>query len=179
MGIQTVNSSDVPKRPMRIVSYPPGVYVRFLGQPADNLVLWLHMKGGHSYPCLGEECTDCRDDRFPFGYAPVQVGSWSGVSFTGDHLGILPITPYALDLAFAPCKGKVCFVTRFPLNKRGQTVFNFGYEEERPRKLPPCFAVLPHMQNLWAWFAKKDRAAELRVAPLTEDDALRFAGKAG
>ena len=156
MGIQRFTDPVPPTRPMRIVSYPPVIYVRMLGNPDDCLKVWLHMNGKHSRPCLGEECIDCREDRFPYGYAPVQVGRYSGKAFYGESLGILPVTTFGLNVCLKDLKGKVLEVTRKPCTKRGQTAAKIVDLAQAVAELPECFDVLPHMQRLWAWFEKQD-----------------------
>lgn len=179
MDIQRFTSPVKPSRPMRVVKYPPEVAVRMLGNPCDCLKLWLHWRGAHSFPCLGDTCVDCREDRFPYGYCPVQVGQVSGMSFYPKGLAILPVTTDGLDLCLAPLQGKVIEVSRRPCNLRGHTIWKVLAVDCNSPIQP--FDVLPHLENLWAWFLKKDgyRDAASRVAAMSDLEVSAVCGKIG
>ena len=156
MKIVRYHGTSTPRASMRIVIYPPACMVRLLGNESQNVLLWMHWRGKHAFPCQGADCQDCGVDKFPYGYAPVQTGKMLCGQWRPALVGILPVTGNALDLLKGDCAGKVVEMYRSPNSLRGATCWR-EHECSSPLDRAP-FDVLSHLHDLWAYFAKKEGA---------------------
>lgn len=169
-----------PSHRVPIVKYPPLTHVRITGTPSQCVCLWMHWLGSHAYPCQGDACPHCEHDAFPFGYAPCELGYLGTERWVPQGIAILPVTASALAICMEDHSGCIVSMTRFPLNKRGQTRFSVQTVKDAPPAV--SFDILPHLNSTWNYFATKDAAkvAANGEVTFTRDqlfDVLRGIGK--
>jgi len=138
----------------------PKARVRLLGPPQCLLTHFAETvdgegnRVGRTYPCLGEECQLCPDQkgRRWKGYAPCQLEAYDAQ--TGKRVlaeRVLELTEASLDRLEGEeqCRGLVLEVSRRGPRSNGPLVLRVLERQGDLAGLPPAFDVKPSLYHLW------------------------------